>query len=125
MKKAAPREGERGIAPAPIPFGNVRDAPSFYNSLVPRQRASAVPRALVPVVDCMLLNKGRLVRWICTGEEGEATEKLSTDREALLRVFKKCSELLGHARLLFFFHCPLGCCAVASACLGLVLLFFL
>jgi len=57
----------------------------------------------VPVVDCVLLNKGRLVRWICTGEEGEATEKLSTDREALFRVFKKCSELLGHFNDFSFF----------------------
>ena len=91
MKTSALIEGPKTLPSAPTPFGNVRDALSFYNALVPRQKASVVPKALVPIVDCMLLNKGRLVRWLCTGDEGEATEKLSTDKEALLRVFRKIS----------------------------------
>ncbi len=77
-----------GVGGVPVPFGNVRDALSFYTSLVPRQRTAVAPKALVPLVDTVLLAKGKLTRWLCTGEGGEASEKLSTDREALLRVFK-------------------------------------
>ena len=84
----ASEAGMGGVGGVPVPFGNVRDALSFYTSLVPRQRTAVAPKALVPLVDTVLLAKGKLTRWLCTGEGGEASEKLSTDREALLRVFK-------------------------------------
>ena len=71
----------------PPPFGVVRDVLAFYNALVPKNKTSAAPRALVPLVDTVLLAKGRPTRWLCTGDSGESTEKLSVDREAMLRVF--------------------------------------
>ena len=74
--------------PLPVPFGNKKDAHSFFSALVQKQRTSVAPKALVPLVDTMLLAKGRPIRWLCTGDEGEATEKLSTDREALLNTCK-------------------------------------
>ena len=94
MKSKAVASRPSGAVKIPMPFGNVRDGLSFYSALVPRQKSSVAPKALVPIVDCMLLNKGRLVRWLCTGDEGEATEKLSTDKEALLRVFRQKSAFL-------------------------------
>ncbi len=99
----ASEAGMGGVGGVPVPFGNLRDALSFYTSLVPRQRTAVAPKALVPMVDTVLLAKGKLTRWLCTGEGGEASEKLSTDREALLRVFKANGELplaLGWARVL-------------------------
>ena len=87
-KQLAVEEEARGPNAVPVPFGNVREALSFYTALVPRQRTSVAPKALVPLVDTMLLAKGKLTRWLCTGEGGESSEKLSTDRDALLRVFR-------------------------------------
>ena len=71
----------------PPPFGTERDVGTFFSALVPKNKTAAAPRALVPLVDTVLLAKGRPTRWLCTGEQREATEKLSTDREAMLRVF--------------------------------------
>ena len=87
-KQRAVEEEARGPNAVPVPFGNVREALSFYTALVPRQRTAVAPKALVPLVDTMLLAKGKLTRWLCTGEGGESSEKLSTDRDALLRVFR-------------------------------------
>jgi hypothetical protein len=70
----------------PPPFGVVRDVGAFFSALVPKNKTAAAPRALVPTVDVVLTAKGRPVRWLCTGEGGETTEKLSTDRAAMLRV---------------------------------------
>ena len=81
------------FAKIPPPFGVARDVIAFYNGLVPKNKTAAAPRALVPLVDTVLLAKGRPTRWLCTGEGGEATEKLSVDREAMLRVFNEAGAL--------------------------------
>lgn len=72
----------------PVPFGNKKDAHSFFSALVPKQRTAVAPKALVPTIETMLLAKGRPTRWVATGEEGEATEKLSTNREEFLNACK-------------------------------------
>jgi hypothetical protein len=77
----------------PPPFGVVRDVGAFYSALVPKHKTASAPRALVPTVDVVLTAKGRPVRWICTGESGETTEKLSTDKAAMLRVFQTAGEM--------------------------------
>ena len=88
MDRVAPRAAPDTPTGAPVAFGNVRMPLDFYTALVPRQRTSVAPKALVPLVDTMLLARGKPTRWLCTGEGGEASEKLSTDRDALLRVFR-------------------------------------
>jgi hypothetical protein len=72
----------------PVPFGNKKDAHSFFSALVPKQRTAVAPKALVPLVDTMLLAKGRPTRWLATGEEGDASEKLSTNKDELLNACK-------------------------------------
>ena len=91
MDRVAPRKAEDKAAPGgvPIPFGNARDSLAFYSALVPRQRTSVAPKALVPLVDTMLLARGKPTRWLCSGEGGESSEKLSTDKDALFRVLKQ------------------------------------
>jgi hypothetical protein len=84
-------------SPLPLPYGNVRDPGSFFSALVPKQRTAVTPKALVPLVDTVLLVRGRPVRWLCNGSGGEATEKLSTDREAMLRVFKEAGACVAWA----------------------------
>lgn len=86
----------------PPPFGVARDVRAFYSSLVPQQKSATAPRALVPTVDVVLTAKGRPTRWLCTGDGGEATEKLSTDKGAMLRVFQaagacRCARARGRA----------------------------
>ena len=72
----------------PVPFGNKKDAHSFFSAFVPKARTAVAPKALVPLVDTMLLAKGRPTRWLATGEEGEASEKLSTNKDELLNACK-------------------------------------
>lgn len=75
-------------AGVPKAFGNAREAGTFYSALVPKQHTAVAPKALVPITDTILLVRGRIVRWLCGSPSGEASEKLSTDRDAILRVFR-------------------------------------
>ena len=71
---------------------------TFFSALVPKSGKSSAPRALVPIAETVLLAKGRVTRWLCTGADGEATEKLSTDAAAMLRVFKAAGAAAAAAR---------------------------
>ncbi len=78
------------IAPA---YGIVRDPQVFYNALVPRQKTSVAPRALVPLVDTVLMIKGKCQRWLHSTTSQEATEKVHVDKESIHATFRQFGEL--------------------------------
>lgn len=70
-------------------YGVVRDHLAFYNALVPKQKTSVAPRAVVPLCDTVLLLKGKPQRWLCSDAKQEATEKMHVDKESIHATFRQ------------------------------------
>lgn len=70
-------------------YGLVRDYSTFFNALVPRQKTAVAPRAVVPLVDTVLLLKGKPQRWLYSTQSGEATEKVHADKESVHAAFRQ------------------------------------
>ncbi len=76
--------------PFSIAYGVARDYAAFFSALVPRQKTAVAPRAVVPLCDTVLLVKGKPQRWLYSvASTGEATEKLTVDKDAVLTAFKQ------------------------------------
>ena len=70
-------------------YGTLRDYSHFFNALVPRQKTSIAPRVIVPLVDTVLLLKGKPQRWLHSSASNEATEKLHVDKESIHSTFRQ------------------------------------
>lgn len=70
-------------------YGTLRDYSSFFNALVPRQKTSIAPRVIVPLIDTVLLLKGKPQRWLHSSASNEATEKLHVDKESIHSAFRQ------------------------------------
>jgi CheY-like chemotaxis protein len=70
-------------------YGIVRDYATFFSALVPRQKTAVAPRAVVPLVDTVLLLKGKPQRWLHSTQSGEATEKVHADKESIHAAFRQ------------------------------------
>jgi hypothetical protein len=78
--------------------GIARDYATFYNALVPRQKTAVAPRAVVPIVDTVLLAKGKPQRWLHSTQSGEATEKVHADKESIHASFRQAGASFGLRR---------------------------
>lgn len=80
-----------------VPYGNVRDYASFYAAIVPARKSTAQggPKLHLPLADTALLARGKVVRWLQTAPNGEATEKLQTEKHVVRDAFKTAGECAG------------------------------
>lgn len=76
-----------------LPYGIVRDYASFYNAIVPPRKSTALgPKLHLPMVETALLTKGKVVRWLQTAANGEASEVLASDKRKVEKSFKDGGE---------------------------------
>lgn len=104
-----------GAAPIPgPPYGTVRDATTFYSALVPKQKTAVLPKVSVPLVDTVIVVKGKPIRWLHSTASGEATEKLHVDKESIHATFRTAGAYMLNAYCLSV-HCLLVVCEARYA----------
>jgi hypothetical protein len=89
MTSKGTSNNNNGSVPFSAAYGTVRDYSSFFNALVPRQKTSIAPRVIVPLIDTVLLLKGKPQRWLHSSASNEATEKLHVDKESIHSAFRQ------------------------------------
>ena len=88
-------------APSSIPggtgaLGKLRDHVTFFSALIPRRSTAVAPHAMVPIVETVFFQRGKMIRWLATDASGAAVEKPglggpggAIDKEQVHAHFKK------------------------------------
>jgi hypothetical protein len=77
------------VLPSLAAYGPERDYATFYAALIPKQKTAVVPKAVVPLVDTVLMAKGKPIRWLHSLASNEATEKVHVDKESIHASFRQ------------------------------------
>jgi hypothetical protein len=71
------------------PYGVARDFTSFYAAIVPPRKSTALgPKLHLPLAETALMAKGKIIRWLQTAPNGEATERLEVDKKKVEKSFR-------------------------------------